>query len=623
MTGPLPNPLPVALAAHVLSFFVSSMVNLKIPFSAENAPATPSAMLADPFNASLRAKTAKLPAVGNPVFDKTKPDRYAGSDPRFIQAEIAAFEAHIAAAIQDGGSVYDYCVTEFGRTKVTAAAAAKAAFFDRVDGTIHTYTSRLFPAAFGEASAGQIRTAIGHGEFQEALLRPQLLLRYAAVTQLVMCLTEELLNHDGAPEAIPLLAMDPGAFPGILVEETTPVLTLAPSPVKNLPDDTVSRADYEKMQSELQAAVQAGKASSGDAAAQETAARAAADARITALVSAAVARQLQSKRSADEAFGDDGRTPSRAPIAPVTQAARLLSLKDTANHKTGFSSLATHVHTKVFGAIERGEHIPMAVLYGYYLGSAASVNSTESELVDGDGETRIRFFKAAKSKIRPISPAMYKAAILVLVRNWAVVSAVDADHLKNTLLSLVIEVYDACRDYEIVESYIDGEMAAYTSARADNTGVVSLEYDHNVLREYTKLVADVRYRRAEAERLEDDHRRRRRERDNRNAPPPTRPGGDQSPPNSGDAPSAPMPRGSAVVGKFTRREKKPQPHLASQPCNNWAEGRPCARVIVSTGDCPFRHDGAYGSRPAAPTAVPNGPGPATPAGGAPVAPNPI
>ena len=210
------------------------MVNLKIPFSAENAPATPSAMLADPFDVSTRAKTAKLPAVGNPVFDKPKPDRYAGSDPRFIQAEIAAFEAAIAAAIQDGGAVYDFCVTEFGRTKVTAAAAAKATFFDRVDGTIHTYTSRLFPAAFGEASAGQIRTAIGHGEFQEALLRPQLLLRYAAVTQLVMCLTEELLNHDGAPEAIPLLAMDPEAFQGVLVEETTPVLTLAPSPVKNL-----------------------------------------------------------------------------------------------------------------------------------------------------------------------------------------------------------------------------------------------------------------------------------------------------------------------------------------------------------------------------------------------------
>ena len=120
------------------------MVNLKIPFSAENAPATPSAMLADPFDVSTRAKTAKLPAVGNPVFDKPKPDRYAGSDPRFIQAEIAAFEAAIAAAVQDGGTVYDFCVTEFGRTKVTAAAAAKATFFDRVDGTIHTYTSRLF-----------------------------------------------------------------------------------------------------------------------------------------------------------------------------------------------------------------------------------------------------------------------------------------------------------------------------------------------------------------------------------------------------------------------------------------------------------------------------------------------
>ena len=86
------------------------------------------------------------------------------------------------------------------------------------------------------------------------------------------------------------------------------------------------------------------------------------------------------------------------------------------------------------------------------------------------------------------------------------VSVVDANHLKNTLISLVIEIYDACHDYEIVESYVDGELAAYTSARADNTGVVSLEYDHNVLREYTKLVADVRYRRAEAERLEDDHR---------------------------------------------------------------------------------------------------------------------
>ena len=157
----------------------------------------------------------------------------------------------------------------------------------------------------------------------------------------------------------------------------------------------------------------------------------------------------------------------------------------------------------------------------------------------------------------------------------------------------------------------------------DNSGVASLEHDHNVPREHTKLVADVRCRRAEAERLEDKNRRRRRERDNRHAPPPTHPGGNQPPPTPGDTPPAPMPRGSAVVGKFTRCEKKPQPHLANQPCNNWAEGRPCARVIVSTGDCPFRHDSACGSPPAAPAAGPNGPGPTAPAGGAPIALNPI
>ena len=63
--------------------------------------------------------------------------------------------------------------------------------------------------------------------------------------------TEELLNHLGLPENVPLPAMSPADFIRVLAEDSAPVLNLASSPIKNVPDETVTRAAYENMQAEL------------------------------------------------------------------------------------------------------------------------------------------------------------------------------------------------------------------------------------------------------------------------------------------------------------------------------------------------------------------------------------
>ena len=117
----------------------TNTLNPKLPFSVANAPPC-KGVLADPLNLT-RAKSAKLPAVGDKVFDMPKPARFSGVDPRFVLAELTSMEAAIQAAVEvpHGGSVCDFCVP--GR--LTAAAASKPGFFDRVDACIHAYTCRI------------------------------------------------------------------------------------------------------------------------------------------------------------------------------------------------------------------------------------------------------------------------------------------------------------------------------------------------------------------------------------------------------------------------------------------------------------------------------------------------
>ena len=576
-----------------------SAFNPETMYGPGNLPPLPADTLGDPLNFTSRKKGQALPPLQDPIWDAALPPRYGGLDFRVFLLEVDAFEQVIIDDMASAGgdrTVYDYIVAPHGRSKITAKTKH---VFELVDQSAAAHLQRLFKKSFGEMSLGKTRAATGYGPLQDPVDRPKLLLRHAAVTQAILCLVEQLAVHADDAAKIPWLATNADTARTALAVAPPAMANLPESPVKDVDPDAAAEGDYQRQVKELQRQLAEAKAgSSGTGVSnQEQAAVTFTTAQLQALIDRTGAQPGDKRHhsqidDAESEFGLKSRIP--------TPTERVAQLAKTGVRAPGYQSKTRCVRKPVVTGIKDGVATPVRKLLAIHIGSANQSGRAHQhmELTDpsenrSTGVEAFTITKSQGSNFKPISIRDYTDIACVLIENWEVVSPADAENLKDTFITWVITTQDFCKDWDVVEALIDGELQAYTMAFVNGTPPTATSFEPNTVDHYRREVSKVRERRAR------DDASKQRDRDQK------RGGGanpdrdrDRRQPQDQRNPVRIPPNGTANLGHSTRPEHRFQPQLADQPCRNHARGHPCSRACASNGNCPCRHEGTCGAQPA-------------------------
>ena len=583
-----------------------------------NLPHLPADTLIDPLNFTTRKKGQALPPLQDPIWDAVLPERYGGLDFRVLLLEVDAFEKVIIddmASAAGSRTVYDYIVAPHGRPRISSKTKH---VFELVDQSAAAHLQRFFKNSFGEMSLGKTRAATGYGDLQDPADLPKLLLRHAAVTQAIICLVEQLTVHAADTSVIPWLAANADAARTALAVAPPTMANLPESPVKDVDPDAASEGAYQRQVKELQRQLAEAKAvSSGtEVSNQEQAAVSFTTAQLQALIDRTGA-QPGDKRLHSQINDSEGEFGLKTRIPTPTE--RAAQLAKTGARAPGYQSKTRYVRKLVVTGIRDGVATPVRKLLAIHIGSANQSGRSHQhmELTDpsesrSTGSEAFTITKSQGSNFKPASIRDYTDIASVLCENWEVVSPADAENLKDTFITWVITTQDFCKDWDILEAMIDGELQAYTMAFVNGTPPTSTSFEPNTVDHHRREVSKVRERRAR------DDAAKQRDRDHKRSGPgnPDR-DRDRRQPQDQRNPVRIPPNGTANIGPSTRPEQRFQPQLADQLCRNHARGFPCSRACASNGNCPYRHDGAYGAQLAADAPMANAaPPPAPPAANA-------
>jgi len=532
-----------------------------------------------------RPKTTKLAKFSDPVWHLPLPAWLGGPDkdpdPRTVCLLITAAATSIEAEFSTGNiwwkDIYDAiikCPDQAALSKSTKDAE------HALDALAQRLLISRFPA-FAVLSPGQIRTAAGFANLD----LPNYLIRYAALTQVVATVNDQLLKVQSKeiPE-IPTFYLDRDLFNQFDWGDASHQLgTIPPTPLRE--SASAREANFRAAGMVLELAALREKEPAKDSRA-DLANRSEQD-------SIAVAERLslsaKEASSAQSSLDSDGRPIKKSrvdtgdsPFAFVAPdpLARAASLRGPPGVNPLDSVSAYHDPTLI-AKLQSGVWPGVDTAFAVFTGSAAKPGNYTVTL-DGNGGD-MQFVSRASGASVPESPSDFSSVCKVIVANFATISPADADHLDRKLLGLVLSYSDMCDgDHVLLGAVVDLELKAYVYNFA--RGVPDYPLPDATERVYNHARRINRRNRERAARDTRDRQRRQ----------PVAPDDTRKPPaKRGQPPFAFPTSGTATVGRRTKLVRTKAPGISREDCKNHRLGIPCAQAYA-TGDCTRRHLGAFG-----------------------------